>query len=341
MKKKDLQSNKFQITINNPVQHGYTHDTISQTLVSKFKTLLYFCMADEQGKQYHTHIFVCFSSRVRFSTLKKQFPHAHIEAVKGTVSSNIQYIKKNGKWKNTTKGETSISGTFFEWGNPPADSKGKRYDMTELYRMVDEGLSNAAILDVNQDYIPYIDTINKLRTTLLIDKYKSHRRLELKVSYYFGATRTGKTRYVLDKYGDENVYRITDYQHPFDNYDCQKVIVFEEFRSSLTLSDMLSYCDIYPIELPARYSNKYACFEKVIIISNWTLDMQYANLQTSDWETWQAFLRRIHEVKEFKSDNVQISHGDALSYINNPKFVSVPANVHIPFITDKQKKRSV
>lgn len=64
----------------------------------------------------------------------------------------------------------------------------------------------------------------------------------------------------MEKYGYGNVFRITDYTHPFDNYKNQEVVIFEEFRSSLKIQDMLNYLDDYPCELVARYNNKIACY---------------------------------------------------------------------------------
>lgn len=300
--KHDSQSSKYQLTINNPVEKGLTHQKIFETFRGKFKTLKYLCMADEKGKTYHTHIFVKFSSRVRFSMVKKYFPEAHIEKAKGTVSQNVDYVSKSGKWEDTDKSETSIKGSFEEWGEQPPDSRGERYDMTELYHMVADGMTNAEILAVNQDYILNIDKLDKLRTILLTEHFKNTRRLGLRVTYISGATGTNKTRNVLDRHGDANVYRVTDYDHPFDGYNCQPVIAFDEFRSSLRLKDMLHYLDIYPIELPARYSNKYACYDTIYVISNWELERQYSELQKEDKESWEAFLRRIHEVHIYSKD---------------------------------------
>ena len=280
---KDTQSTKYQLTINHPEEKGMTHKKITAILKKNFKTLEYFCMADEQGSVFHTHVFICFLSRVRFSTVKKQFPQAHIEAVRGTVSQNISYIRKTGRWEDTEKGETAIEGSFEEYGNRPPDSRGKRNDMTELYQMVSEGKTNAEILAVNQDYILNIDKIDKVRTTVLTERYKNTFRDTLKVIYMYGRTGTGKTSGILKN-------------HPFDGYGCQPVICFDEFRNSLRLKDMLTYCDIYPIELPARYSNKFACYDTVYILSNWELERQYLEQQREDTESWNAFLRRIHEV---------------------------------------------
>lgn len=92
-------------------------------------------------------------------------------------------MKKSGKWKETKKAETSVKGTYEEWGNEPFP-KGENTLMQDLYRLVvDDGLSNAEIISENPDYIPYLTSIDRLRTTMLTEKYKNTRRLNLKVIY--------------------------------------------------------------------------------------------------------------------------------------------------------------
>ena len=343
-KKKDIQAlngqrHSYQITINNPKEKGWDHHRIKEVLVTGFSTVRYFCMADEIGGEtgtYHTHIYVCFTSRVRFSTVKKHFPEAHIEAAHGSVQSNIDYIRKAGKWEDTEKAETSVEASFEEWGTIPIQ-KGKREDMAELYDLVKAGYSDAEILAINHDHILYLDKISKTRTTLLIDKFKNTRRLDLKVIYISGATGTGKTRGILDTYGDSEVYRVTDYLHPFDNYQCQPVLVFEEFRSSLKISDMLNYCDIYPIELPARYANKYACYEYVYLTSNIPLEEQYPEIQQASPETWKAFLRRIHEVQIYQEDGTIRVYDSVEKYLRRDEDFHViqPGEMN-PFAQNKE-----
>lgn len=92
------------------------------------------------------------------------------------------------------KQEKKIEETFEEYGTQPPDSKGKRSDMSELYQMVMDNMTNAEILAQNQDYILQIDKIDKVRTTILTEKYKETVRLDLEVVYISGATGTGKTR---------------------------------------------------------------------------------------------------------------------------------------------------
>lgn len=332
------QSERFQLTINNPLQNGLTHETIKNILVKNFKTVSYFCMADEEGSCYHTHVFVCFTSRVRFGTVKKQFPTAHIELVKGSIADNVDYIKKSGKWECDKKHGTQIPDTFEEFGNRPPESKGRDIAMSEMYQMILDGMSNAEIIAVNQDYIRMIDIIDKTRITVLSELYKNKRRLDLKCTYIYGATGTGKTRGVLDQYGDGNVYRVTDYIHPFDGYKCQEVILFDEFRNSLPLKDMLNYMDVYPIELPSRYANKYACYNRVFIISNWSLEAQYRNEQYHDNASWLAFLRRIKDVKVYDSDGSIKEYPSIEEYLNRQeKFKFLSSGDKTPFDEEERE----
>ena len=314
----------YQLTINAPLEKGYTHEHIIEIIRSKFKTITYFCMADEEGSTFHTHIYVVFASRVRFSMVKRYFPEAHIEKCRGSVSDNVNYIKKSGKWEiDESKQEKKIEGTFEEYGTQPPDSKGKRSDMSELYQMVMDNMTNAEILAINQDYILQIDKLDKIRTTILTEKFKETVRLDLEVVYISGVTGTGKTRGVLEGNGFSNVYRVTDYMHPFDGYACQPVICFDEFRSSLKLKEMLLYCDIYPIELPSRYANKFACYNKVYIVSNWSLEKQYSEIQREDKESWEAFLRRINRIIIYSKDGSISEYTSVKDYFDRTDFIGV------------------
>ena len=244
----------------------------------------------------------------------------------------VRYIKKSGKWElDESKQEKKIEGTFEEYGTQPPDSRGKRNDMSDLYQMVLDNMTNAEILATNQDYILQIDKLDKIRTTILTERFKETVRLDLQVIYISGATGTGKTRGVLEGNGYSNVYRVTDYLHPFDGYNCQSVICFDEFRSSLKLKEMLMYCDIYPIELPSRYTNKFACYNKVYIVSNWSLEKQYSDIQREDEESWKAFLRRIHKVVLYDHEGKMTEFESVDSYFNRTKdFVPVD-NATFPF----------
>ena len=294
-------------------------------------------MADEIGEQGtpHTHGLLCFDSTVRFSTVKKHFPTAHIDAVKGSIQDNLDYIRKEGKWADTAKAETSVPGTFEELGTRPPDNRGKNALLRDLYRqVVDEGLTNFDIINRNSDYVPYMDTMNRLRTSYLQEKYKGVER-PVEVTYVQGKTATGKSYDILHEHGYEQVYRVTDYQHPFDHYEVQDVIAFEEFRTSssgtsLPIGEMLQCLDVYPLTLRARYSNKYACFTKIYIVSNVPLEQQYLEAQRLDKESWKAFLRRITRVKEYTSLGVYTEYASVEEYYRTKQLPEYHTLFNVP-----------
>ena len=299
----DKQSRKWQLTINNPLEKGVTHEIIQKKLET-IKSMVYYCLADESGQTHHTHIYLVCSSAVRFSTLKTRFPAAHLEIARGTSEENRAYIAKSGKWQNDKKHSTAIPGSFAEWGEIPPERQGARNDLADLYDMVKEGMSNFDIIEANPDYLLRLTDIERVRQMLRAQQYKNEFR-KLNVTYLWGWTGAGKTRSVMEKHGYGNVYRVTDYTHPFDTYAGQEVLLLDEFRGQFPIHEMLNLLDGYPLELPCRYANRIACFTVVYVVSNVNLYEQYQNTQREQPATWQALLRRIHYVTKFFSDGRQ------------------------------------
>lgn len=311
---KDSRSRKWQLTINNPAEKGMTHDAV-KCIMADLSSVIYWCMADEIGEEgtYHTHLYIHGKDALRFSTLKNRFPEAHMEMAKGTASQNMAYVSKTGKWEHDAKSETRVDGTFEEFGDLPVERQGKRNDLDDLYAMIKQGLSDYDILEQDPSYMLHMDKIEKARQIVVQESFKDEWR-ELEVVYLYGDTGSGKTRGIMEKYGYSNVFRVTDYLHPFDNYKGQDVVVFEEFRSSFRIGDTLNYLDGYPLELPCRYANKYACYTKVYVISNMPLSQQYQGLQIENYESYLAFLRRIHSVHHYTGGSVEVGKIELLSH---------------------------
>lgn len=231
-----------------------------------------------------------------FSTLQQRFYGAHIEMAQGSNKENRDYIRKEGRWLDDAKHETNHIETFEESGVMPPDRTRGKKDNEQIFEMIKQGKSNAEILEAFPSAMTKINYIEQTRQTLKNEKYKNTFRT-LNTTYIYGETGVGKTRGIMEQYGYSNVYRITDYEHPFDGYKGQDILIFEEFRSSLPIKDMLVYLDGYPVTLPCRYANKEACFTKVFILINIPLEKQYCNIQQGEPETWDAFCRRIHHVQ--------------------------------------------
>lgn len=299
-------SRKWLLTINNPAEHGYSHDYIKSALAS-FKAVKYWCMCDEVGGKnyvYHTHLFIMGNNGILFSTVKKKFPKAHIDYCRGLAQENRDYVCKEGKYKGTSKEETNIKDTFEEMGDCPVEKPGQRSDLVDLYDMIKSGMDNYDILENDPTYMMQLDKIDRCRQIVKEKEFRSKFR-ELQVEYWSGKTGTGKTKTIMERYGYDEVFRVTSYRYPFDNYRGQDVIIFEEFFDSLSIQEMLTLLDGYPLDLPCRYNNKTACYTKVYILSNVDLTDQYRDVQIRSKETWNAFLRRIHAVKIFDDHGIK------------------------------------
>lgn len=307
----NTQARKWALVINNPLEAGLDHAAIREIL-RRFAPS-YFCMADEVATTgtYHTHIFLLAPSPIRFSTIKNRLPTAHIEKAYGSAKTNRAYILKEGRWADTDKAETSVPGTFEEWGDLPAEKEEEAPEMFKLIQDLRAGKSVMEIIEDNPKLAFRIREIETLRQAILEEKYSAENRV-LEVTYLYGASGTGKTRGIFETYDRKSICRITDYGGRngvrFDAYHCQDVLVLEEFHSQIPISAMLNYLDIYPLTLPARYTDRTACYTKVYITSNIPLEEQYRDIQRYQMETWRAFLRRVQNVIEYLPDGSTVQH---------------------------------
>lgn len=312
---KDPQGRKWLLTINNPKEKNLEHQKIKEIL-TLFPSLIYYCMADEEGQTYHTHVYFALEHPTRFSTIKKRFPEAHIDRAEGTSAECKAYVQKAGKWANDPKADTSIPGTFEEWGNFPVERQGERVNLALLYQFVKDGLSNYEIMEQNPDYMLNLEKIERARQAVREQQYRETFR-QLETTYIWGPTGAGKTRGVMESHGYSGVYRVTDYAHPFDSYAGEEVLLLEEYSSNFKIRDLLNYLDGYPLMLPARYSNRVACYTKVYIISNLCLSRQYPEIQYESPATYAALLRRIQKVRRYTAPG-EYEEYSTEEYMENP-----------------------
>ena len=307
--KVDTQSRGWVFTVNNPKQNEQEFYDYLITLTS----LQYFVFQRERGEQGTEHFqgYIEFNAPKRFSTMRNAFSEkaigvqAHIEMRNGTKKDAHDYAKKIGKY--TDKADTKI-GQSYEWGEINLiEESGKRNDLLAIIQLLEEGAIPAEICEnFPTQYFLYKQRITEYYRDIVKMQMRNTRR-KLEVYYIYGQTGTGKTSYVLNKYGDENVYIMSDYptgysdKEKFDGYNGEDIILFDEFRSDIPLKRMLRYLDGYYCELPARYNFNIACYTKVYIVSNWSLNQQYPNIQQNYPDDWNAFCRRITEVYDFNS----------------------------------------
>ncbi len=281
-------------------------DVSFDELKEKLKNYVYVGQKEkgEQTGYEHYQIYIENPTQIRFETLKNKFPSGHFEIRRGTKRQAYEYC---------TKEDTRVGEVFGNGEIDIEDEQGKRKDIEILYNMI--MLENKTPSQVILEYPcagRYLNYIDRLYNEKLFAIYRSKLRLELKENTYYiwGDPNTNKTRYPYDKHGYENVYRVTDYKHPFDEYQGESVLVLDEFHSQLKIEQMLNLLDIYPYKLPCRYVNKIACYTTVYIISNLPLEEQYTDIQSKHPKQFEALKRRISDIVCFNKVQTSVFDSD-------------------------------
>ncbi|MER0080349.1 hypothetical protein ABRP87_10460 [Corynebacterium sp. KPL2830] len=229
---------------------------------------------EEDGYRHWQLIIDGGQSPIRFSTLKRRLPSAHLEPRSGPIQQAINYV---------TKKETRIiDEPRLEHGTiRHCDETGRRKDV-EIVReaILEKGLSADEV---------FLQVPEAAHMTLFVEKLISARDRsrhtkprQIEVIWLYGPPGTGKTSLAVEL-GNTNYYRVTDYKNPFDGYMGEETLILDEFDGEIRLSTLLNILDIWPTTLPARYTNKTARFNQVVLVSNeapWT------------FYTWEPLSRR-------------------------------------------------
>ncbi len=301
------QYRRFFLTQLNPQDYGLGDpDKLKQKIENETKCK-YACFCYENAPSTgtrHFHLYIEYYDSRKFRTMHNLFPHAHIQVARGDILDVRDYISKTGKYADTEAAEYNDRLTFREVGTTDNEHRRKVKTRNEhIMSDLRKGKSPVDILDENPELIFKNRQLSELAQMLRFDKVPDFRDVE--TIYICGDTGVGKTRMVFDENSAKDICRITSYPDrgglKFDAYAGQKVLVFEEFRSQVDISSMLNYLDNYKVWLPARYSDRVSVYNKVYIISNWSLEEQYEGIQRLYPLTWKAFIRRIDKVRIFSA----------------------------------------
>lgn len=287
--------------------HKYNTLKIYKQLCDKYEKVI-FITHDKGTDNEHTHFLIQHDNQIRKSALLKIMPYGSIEPQKGSNRQVYEYMlhiddtsRKNGKIEYFEKDITHNIENINEWLELK-NGKGSRNDLVELTQMIEAGASDYEIIQQNKEaYARYNNYILKTRRAIIEQKGKQERE-PLKVYYFYGDTGTGKSYTARHNHDRQDIFVVTDYKNPFDNYKGQKVLVLEEYRSNFNITSLLNYLDHYELELPARYQNNYACYEIVYIISNISPQDQYLYENEA---TKKAFYRRITTVEYFTDSKIK------------------------------------
>lgn len=238
----------------------------------------------ERTGYLHWQIYLHNNSPVRFTTLKRLFPTAHLEARRGTVAQAVAYVTK----EDTRAGDQIRKGEI-----DTTSHQGERVDIAFYASLIrDHGYTADQVIWEHPQAAHMAKGLDRFENAM--HRNQQTRERDVEVYFLTGKPGVGKTHYVMHAYPAAEVYRVTDYKHPFDAYTGQSVLVLDEYTGQLEVELMLNLMDRYAMDLPARYNNRIAQHTTLWIVSNKELSEVFS-YEVTDAQ-WPAVMRRLTAV---------------------------------------------
>lgn len=301
----DTVSKSWFCVFNNPEEHGYTGspDEILEKLRDEWindsptRTGAWTYCISADGLR-HVHMVLEDQKAMRFSAIKKSYAVGmHFEPTKGSKDDAENYINKRGKYAE--KGEKVL--TVVKYGEIKG-AQGSRRDLEVIEELINKGYTPAQIFESSFSFIRYEKLV---RSAYWQKKLKdTPARREVIVYWHVGESGTGKSYTYLDlidKYGRDRVYMVSDYDSGFlDSYEAEPVLFLDEYRGQLRYATLLSVLGGYTTQIHCRYKNVYMIWNEVHITSVKTPEEVYQNLIADDSEqkidTYEQLRRRINYI---------------------------------------------
>lgn len=212
----------------------------------------------------------------------------HWEVRKGSFDQANDYAQKEGR----------VDGPWF-FGEHIAGQQGKRNDLREAMSAMVSGKSAIEMMEehpaVVARYPGFLQNYKRLKMPPAV-------RSGLRVSVYWGATGTGKSRRAFEE--NPGAYRKPPGSKWFDGYAGQDVVIWDDFESSgVDFRWFLNITDIYPVQVQVKCSHADLECTHFIFTSNIHPDSWFPEIDTADKA---PLRRRITEVVEFFEGGRQV-----------------------------------
>lgn len=228
------------------------------------------CLEIGESGTPHLQGKITFQRTYRAAALKKLNEKTHWEIA---ITKDFNY---------ETKGEIIID------TNP---QQGKRTDLTLIASKIKEGTSMKEIADeFPNQFIRYHKGFEKIQQL-----NSKPRNWEMQVHIRWGKTGTGKSRYVWETHGYENVYPKPKNKW-WDHYTGQEVVLIDDFDPNSpydTFDEWLRLFDRYPYLVEFKGGSCHFSSKIIYITSNFNPDIWFRQHRNRD-----ALFRRIVTVTE-------------------------------------------
>lgn len=254
---------------------------------------------DDENENPHTHILIGVNKKI--DTINKQYfdyqgHHPNIRSVKKPKDAYYIYMFYHRGKKVDPLGSRVEEPYYnlYQYGITE-NKKRKRYDIEGYVGAVkDQRREEDLFINFPKEYIRYSNVIKKY---IAIYAEKEAERIQRewcrKVYVIIGPSGVGKTRYVEELYGMDNVYTAPFYKgnYFFGNSRFQKVLLINNYKGQLDYDYFNSMIDSYKFEIHYKGGFIYNQYEWIYITSIHRIE---------EWYTYQNNLdelyRRITEV---------------------------------------------
>lgn len=209
----------------------------------------------------HWQIYIENPSAIRFSTLRRAFPKGHFEQRRGSRQQAYEYCTKA---ESRVVEEPPLSNRADELDLH--ERRGQRRDIEQIHTELLAGATPAQVRLNHPAAMRLSRGVDEVAQAVVRKKAQTMR--EVRVTWVYGEPGVGKTSWLFTQHDPGDLYRVTDYEHPFDEYEGEDVIALDEYAGQIPFSTFLNLADRYPQRLPARYRDRWALHTSLVIISN-------------------------------------------------------------------------
>lgn len=273
----NTKARRFQLTLNEVSKYPQ----LLEYLLS-INTMKYLLSCKEEAPttgHEHIHVFVCFSNSIKLSI--KKSAGAHIEYCRGSVQQNIDYIRKGGN-------------ILDEVGEVPRE-RGGSHTVSELRK-----IDNADDIDW-REYKTWKAIKEEEACDIDINEWY---KPEVKVTYVWGDSGVGKSKYVHDKCIEEGINKVNIVKHAGDFWHgvgSSKVAIYDDFRpSDMKPAEFINFIDYNKHALNIKGGSKQNEYNRIFITSVVNPEYLYSGIESD--EPRKQWLRRM-EIVHLEKNN--------------------------------------
>ena len=275
--KYQIRANRVHLVLNEPEKYPILRAELEE------KHPIYLVAAKEIAPSTgnkHIHVFACFDKKTRFST----DTGAHISKITNATKSSkiIKYVTKD------IYKDDGWSGLIEEVGEKPKDN-GRR----TVADIIKDDLEELAPHEVHAWKIA--KSMNKRKR--VEDVYKP----DIKVYYIYGESGAGKTRWAINKLGEQNmefdqVAHVNGFWTGVSDDGESKTCLYDEFRDNhMKPSEFINFIDYYKHNLNVKGGSIVNNYQTIFITSVQDTAELYSGMKNNE-EPRKQWLRRMQVV---------------------------------------------